>query len=66
MEPEPITAGEYRVALDRLHERREELEEKETDLLSHDRGGGLPADEQHRLDRVRGQIADVLQEIGDL
>jgi BMFP domain-containing protein YqiC len=66
MQPEPITADEYRTELDRLHERREELEEKETELLSHDRGGGLPADDQNRLDRVRGQLAAVLQQIGDL
>jgi uncharacterized coiled-coil protein SlyX len=66
MEPEPITADEYQATLDRLHERREELEEKETELVSHDHGGGIPADDQNRLDRVRGQLADVLQEIGDL
>jgi exonuclease VII small subunit len=66
MQPEPITADEYEATLNQLHERREELEEKETELLSHDRGGGLAADDQNRLDRVRGQIADVLQQIGDL
>jgi hypothetical protein len=66
MQPEPITTDEYRAELDRLHERREELEEKETELLSHDRGGGLSAEDQNRLDRVRGHIADVLQRIGDL
>jgi chromosome segregation ATPase len=66
MQPEPITEGELAAELDRLHERREELEEKETELQSHDKGGGLPADDQNRLDRVRGQLADVLQEIGDL
>jgi hypothetical protein len=66
MQPEPITEAEYRAELDRLRERREELEEKETTLTSHDHGGGLPADDQNRLDRVRGELADVLQEIGDL
>lgn len=66
MQPEPITEGDFTTELDRLHERREELEEKETELLGHDKGGGLPADDQNRLDRVRGQLADVLQEIGDL
>lgn len=49
--------------LDRLHERREELSEKETELLSHDHGGGLPADDQNRLERVRERWADVDQEI---
>jgi len=49
--------------LDRLHERREELSEKETDLLSHDHGGGLPADDQNRLERVRERWADVDQQI---
>jgi hypothetical protein len=65
MQPEPITEGEFAAELDRLRERREELEEKETELLSHDKGGGLPADDQNRLDRVRGHLADVLQQIGD-
>jgi hypothetical protein len=49
--------------LDRLNEEREELEEKETTLLSHDHGGGLPADDQNRLERVRERWADVDQEI---
>jgi exonuclease VII small subunit len=66
MQPEPITKEEYEAQLDRLHERREELEELESTLASHDHGGGLPADEQNRLERVRGQLADVLQQIGDL
>jgi hypothetical protein len=66
MQPEPISQGEYEAQLDRLHERREELEELETTLVSRDHGGGLPADEQNRLERVRGQLADVLQQIGDL
>ena len=66
MQPEPITAEQFRAELDRLHERREELEEKETTLAAHDHGGGLPADEQNRLTRVRGELADVLQRIGDL
>jgi hypothetical protein len=66
MQPEQITKDEYETELDRLRERREELEEKETTLVSHDHGGGLPADDQNRLDRVRGELADVLQEIGDL
>jgi hypothetical protein len=66
MQPEPITSDEYEAQLDRLHERREELEEKETTITSHDHGGGLPADDQNRLDRVRGELADVLQAIGDL
>lgn len=61
-----ITKDEYEAELNRLHERKEELEERETTLTSHDHGGGLPADEQNRLDRVRGELADVLQEIGDL
>jgi hypothetical protein len=66
MQPEPITQAEYESQLNRLHERREELEESESTLASHDHGGGLPADEQNRLARVRGEIADVLQQIGDL
>ena len=66
MQPDPISHDEYEAQLDRLHERREELEELETTLTSHDHGGGLPADEQNRLERVRGQLADVLQQIGDL
>jgi hypothetical protein len=66
MQPEKITADQYGAELDRLHRRREELEERETTLTSHDHGGGLPADEQNRLDRVRAELADVLQEIGDL
>jgi hypothetical protein len=49
--------------LDRLHRERHELAERETELLSHDHGGGLPADEQNRLDRVRERWADVDQEI---
>ena len=49
--------------LDRLHERREELSEHETELLSHDHGGGLPADQQNRLERVRERWADVDQQI---
>jgi hypothetical protein len=49
--------------LDRLHREREELAERETELLSHDHGGGLPADDQNRLDRVREKWADVDQEI---
>jgi hypothetical protein len=51
--------------LDRLNREREELEEKETELLSHDHGGGLPADDQNRLERVRERWADVDQEIQD-
>ena len=66
MQPEPITQAEYEAQLNQLHERREELEEAETTLTSHDHGGGLPADDQNRLARVRGEIADVLQRIGDL
>ena len=66
MQPESISADDYKEQLDRLHERREELEERETTLTSHDHGGGLPADDQNRLERVRGKLADVLQEIGDL
>jgi exonuclease VII small subunit len=66
MQPEPITTEAYEADLNRLHERREELEEKETTLTSHDHGGGLAADDQNRLDKVRGELADVLQEIGDL
>ena len=49
--------------LDRLHRERHELAERETELLSHDHGGGLPADEQHRLEKVRERWADVDQEI---
>jgi hypothetical protein len=49
--------------LDRMHREREELAERETELLSHDHGGGLPADDQNRLDRVREKWADVDQEI---
>ena len=60
----PATSEE--AELNRLHERREELEERETTLAAHDHGGGLPAGEQNRLDRVHGELADVLQQIGDL
>ena len=63
---EPITAEAYEAELNRLHERREELEEQETTLTSHDHGGGLPHDQQNRLDKVRGELADLLQSIGDL
>jgi hypothetical protein len=49
--------------LDRLHREREELAEEETELLSHDHGGGLPADDQNRLERVRERWADVDQQI---
>ena len=66
MQPDPITAEQFQAELDRLHERRAELEERETTLTSHDHGGGLPADEQNRLARVRAELADVLQRIGDL
>lgn len=66
MQPEKISAEEFDERLNRLHERREELEERETELTGHDHGGGLPADQQNRLDRVRGELADVLQQIGDL
>jgi hypothetical protein len=66
MQPEEITKDQYEAELNRLHERREELEEQETTLVSHDHGGGLPADQQNRLAKVRGELADVLQEIGDL
>ena len=66
MQPENITKDEYESELNRLHERREELEEQETTLTGHDHGGGLPGADQNRLDKVRGELADVLQEIGDL
>jgi len=66
LQPEKITAEEFDAQLNRLHERREELEERETTLTGHDHGGGLPADQQNRLDRVRAELADVLQSIGDL
>jgi hypothetical protein len=49
--------------LDRLHRERNELAEHETELLSHDHGGGLPADDQNRLERVRERWADVDQQI---
>jgi hypothetical protein len=49
--------------LDRLHRERHELAEHETELLSHDHGGGLPADDQNRLERVRERWADVDQQI---
>jgi hypothetical protein len=49
MQPENIGAEEFDERLNRLHERREELEERETELTSHDHGGGLPADQQNRL-----------------
>ena len=52
--------------LDRLHRQRHELAERETELLSHDHGGGLPADEQNRLERVRERWADVDQEIVEI
>jgi hypothetical protein len=51
--------------LDRLHRERNELAEHETELLSHDHGGGLPADDQNRLERVRERWADVDQQIRD-
>ena len=66
MQPEKISQSQYAAELNRLHERREELEELESTLVSHDHGGGLPHDEQNRLARVRGELADVLQQIGDL
>ncbi|GAA0497708.1 hypothetical protein Ade02nite_53890 [Paractinoplanes deccanensis] len=66
MQPDRITRTEYAAELNRLNTRREELEEQESTLVSHDHGGGLPHDEQNRLARVRGELADVLQEIGDL
>lgn len=66
MQPEKITQDEYAAQLNRLHERKQELEEHETTLVSHDHGGGLPADQQNRLARVREELADVSQEIGDL
>jgi hypothetical protein len=66
MQPESISSDDFAAQLDRLHERREELEERETELISHDHGGGLPAAQQNRLERVRGELADVLQQIGDL
>ena len=66
MQPEKITQDEYAAQLNRLHERKQELEEHETTLVSHDHGGGLPADQQNRLARVREELADVLQRIGDL
>jgi hypothetical protein len=49
--------------LDRLHRERNELSEHERELLSHDHGGGLPADDQNRLERVRERWADVDQQI---
>jgi hypothetical protein len=66
VQPEPISPADYEAQLNRLHERREELEEAESTLVSHDHGGGLPAEDQNRLDRVRAHLADVLQQIGDL
>ena len=51
--------------LDRLYRERYELAEREAELLSHDHGGGLPADEQNRLDRIRERWADVDQQIQD-
>jgi hypothetical protein len=66
MQPEKITADEYEAELNRLHERRVELEERETTLVSHDHGGGLAADDQNRLAKVREELADTLQGIGDL
>jgi hypothetical protein len=66
MQPEKISQAEYDTELNRLHTRREELEEHESTLVSHDHGGGLAHDDQNRLERVRGELADVLQQIGDL
>lgn len=66
MQPENISAEEFDERLNRLHERREELEERETELTSHDHGGGLPADDQNRLERVRERWADVTQQIENL
>jgi hypothetical protein len=55
--------GDDVTELDRLHRERHELAERETELLSHDHGGGLPADDQNRLERTREKWADVDQEI---
>jgi len=66
MRPEPITQAEYDTELNLLHQRREELEEHESNLTSKHPGSGIPADAQNRLIRVRGELADVLQQIGDL
>jgi hypothetical protein len=52
--------------LARLHREQDELAEHEQRLLSHDHGGGLPADDQNRLERVREQWADVTQRIENL
>ena len=52
--------------LARLRREQDELGEHERRLLSHDHGGGLPADEQNRLERVREQWADVTQRIENL
>jgi len=52
--------------LDRLLVERSELADHERRLLSHDHGGGLPADDQNRLDRVRERWADVTQQIENL
>jgi hypothetical protein len=49
--------------LDRLHEQREEVSERETELLSHNHGGGLPADEPNRLEQARERWADPDQKI---
>jgi hypothetical protein len=52
--------------LARLRCEQDELAEHEQRLLSHDHGGGLPADDQNRLERVREQWADVTQRIENL
>ena len=49
--------------LDRLHRERHEQAERESELLSHDHGGGLPADEKNRLERARERWADLDQQI---
>jgi hypothetical protein len=66
MQPEKITKDQYEAERNTLNERKEELEERESTLASHDHGGGLPHDDRNRLDRVRSELADVIQQIGDL
>jgi hypothetical protein len=52
--------------LARLLGEQTDLAQHEQRLLSHDHGGGLPADDQNRLDRVRERWADVTQQIENL
>jgi hypothetical protein len=62
MEPDQDIAAE----LTRLRGEQDDLAAHEQRLLSQDHGGGLPADDQNRLERVRERWADVTQQIENL